>query len=369
MANASDHDDSAEFYARQKLDSADKLYAATYLNETDETRANALAEIKRWIKEKNDFYARNDTGPSSVAEASRTSTFTNIARASTCSDDAVPHVPQELTEEDKRYAAANLNETDETRENAVAEIKRWIEDELRIQIDDFLILRFLRVCKFNLEKTKIRIRNYYKQRINLPEWYRNRDPFQPELQEIIDMGICLPLRKPDSQRRLVIIMRGTLHDPSRHQMSDITKMSMIAIEVAMKYYPAASVYGCALLIDVANPTMRHIFQFRPYILMNIVHTWQSCYPMRYQKIKIFNAPTFFDVIANILKSFMTEKINNRFQIYSHTLDCFEDIPAEILPVEYGGTGDTMQELTEFWKKCIEENCSWLKHDDENGRIE
>ncbi|XP_077266688.1 retinol-binding protein pinta-like [Temnothorax americanus] len=316
------------------------------------------------------LYARDDTGLSSVDEASRLSTLTNIAiMASTSSDDAVPHVSQELTEEDKRYAAANLNETDETRENAIAEIKRWIEDELRIQIDDFLILRFLRVCKFNLEKTKIRIRNYYKHRSNLPEWYRNRDPFQPELQEMIDMGICLALRKPDSQGRLVIMMRGTLHDPRRHRMSDIFKMCMIATEVAMKYYPAASVYGCALLIDVANPTIRHILQFRPSMLMNIVHTWQSCYPMRFQKIIMFNAPAFFDIIARILKSFMTEKIRNRFHVYSHTLDCFKDIPAEILPVEYGGTGDTMQDITKFWKKYIEENRSWLNHDDENGRIE
>ncbi|XP_071627549.1 retinol-binding protein pinta-like [Temnothorax longispinosus] len=302
-------------------------------------------------------------------EASRSPSVVTMANESGCSDNVENYVPQQLTSEDKEYAAACLNETDETRENAIVEIRRWIEDELCIRIDDFLILRFLRVCKFNLEKTKVRIRNYYKQRSHLPEWYRNRDPFQSELQEMIDMGICLPLRKPDSQGRLVIMMRGTLHDPRRHQMSDIVKMSTIAIEVAMKFYPAASVYGCALLIDVANPTIRHILQFRPYILMNIVHTWQSCYPMRYQKIKIFNAPAFFDVIARILKSFMTEKIKNRFHIYSHTLDCFEDIPAEILPVEYGGTGDTMQELTEFWKKYIEENCSWLKHDDENGKIE
>ncbi|XP_071652791.1 retinol-binding protein pinta-like [Temnothorax longispinosus] len=370
MANTSDHDDSVECYAlREKLTSADKLYAATYLNKTDEVRANALAEIKRWIKEKDDLHARNDTGLSSVDEASRSSTFTNIAMASTCNDDAVPHVPQELTEDDKRYAAASLNETDETRENAVAEIKRWIENELRIRIDDFLILRFLRVCKFNLEKTKIRIRNYYKQRSNLPEWYLNKDPFRPELQELLDLGICLPLRKPDSQGRLIFIMRITLHDPRRHQVPDIFKICMIAIEVAMKYYPAASMYGCILLIDVTSPTIQQIFQARPYVLMNIVHMWQSCYPMRYHKIKLFNAPAFLDVTVRILKSFMTEKIKNRFHVCSHTLECFEDIPAEILPVEYGGTGDTMQELIEYWKKLIEENCDWLRHDDENDKIE
>ncbi|XP_024880547.1 retinol-binding protein pinta-like, partial [Temnothorax curvispinosus] len=304
------------------------------------------------------------TGLSSVDEASCSSTCTNIAS----NNDAVPHVPQELSEEDERYAAANLNETDETKENAVAEIKRWIEDELRIRIDDFFILRFLRVCKFNLEKTKMRIQNYYKLQSTLPEWFKNRDPFRPELQELLDLGICLPLRKPDSQGRLVVIIRSNLHDPRRYQISDIFKMSLIAMEVAIKYYPAASVYGCVMLIDVANPTLQHIFQLQPYILMNIVHSWQSCYPMRFQKINIFNVPTFFNVVVNILKSFMTEKIKNRFHTYSHSLDdCFKDISAEILPIEYDGTDGTIQELKDYWKKLIEENCGWLKND--NDRIE
>lgn len=38
------------------------------------------------------------------------------------------HALQELTSEDKRYAAVYLNETDETRENAIGEIRRWIEE-------------------------------------------------------------------------------------------------------------------------------------------------------------------------------------------------------------------------------------------------
>lgn len=123
--------------------------------------------------------------------------------------------------------------------------------------------------------------------------------------------------------------------------------------MGMKYYPAASVYGCALFIDVANPTARHIIKFRPDILMNFVHMWQSCYPMRYQKINLFNAPAVFDVIVRVLKSVMTEKIKNRFHVYSYTLDCFKDILVENLPVEYGGIEYTCQELTGHDKLIME----------------
>lgn len=117
--------------------------------------------------------------------------------------------------------AANLNETDEVRPIKIAEIRQWITENeelcaptgiphlfqtfslncsfffffyfycvliLRFLTDDFFILRFLRACKFNTEKTKSKLWNYYKQRANLPEWYSNRDPSLPILQELFDLG-------------------------------------------------------------------------------------------------------------------------------------------------------------------------------------
>ncbi|XP_012054705.1 PREDICTED: alpha-tocopherol transfer protein-like [Atta cephalotes] len=272
------------------------------------------------------------------------------------------HIQHELTRSDKEYAATHLNETDETRETTIAEIRRWIDDEMHIQIDDFLILRFLRVCKFNLEKTKTRMQNYYKLRSDLPEWFANTDPFQPELQELINMGICLPLRKLDNQGRIVIIARSSLHNPRIHKLSDIIKISAMLFELAMKnraIAASASVYGCTMINDVINPTIHQFFQIGPSILKKVAHVWQNCYPMRFQLIYVINAPMFLDISFKIFKSFMSEKIKKRINIYSHMQSCFKDIPANILPVEYGGTDGTIQELIEYWKKLIEENRDWF----------
>ncbi|XP_071573227.1 retinol-binding protein pinta-like [Temnothorax nylanderi] len=294
--------------------------------------------------------------------------FTIVAMASSCSDSVMNHAWKKLSNDDKLYAATQLNETDKNRENSIAEIRHWIEenDDLRGQFDDFLILRFLRVCKFNLEKTKIRIQNHYKQRSDLPEWYMNTDPFLPELQELLDLGLYLPLRNPDDQGRLVILVR-VIYDPRRHEISNLVKVAMMAIETAMKYYPAASIYGYTMCIDLANMTVHHIAQCRPYILKNTVGAWQN-YPMRMQLIDMFNAPLFYDITSRILKSFMTEKLKNRFNVYSDSTvhNCLKDIPANILPVEYGGTDGTIQELTEYWKKLIEENRDSLMK--ENDKI-
>lgn len=55
-------------------------------------------------------------------------------------------------------------------------------------LDDQFILTYLRGCKFSLEKTKEKLDMYYTMRTLLPEYFKNRDPLQPEIQKILKMG-------------------------------------------------------------------------------------------------------------------------------------------------------------------------------------
>lgn len=61
---------------------------------------------------------------------------TIVAMTNSCSNSVMPDALQELTSETKNYAAAYLNETDESRENAVTEIRCWLEknDDLSVRI-------------------------------------------------------------------------------------------------------------------------------------------------------------------------------------------------------------------------------------------
>ena len=54
--------------------------------------------------------------------------------------------------------------------------------------DPVNVVRFLRGCKFDLEKTKHKMSNYYKLRAQCPEWFSQRDPCLPEIQELLQLG-------------------------------------------------------------------------------------------------------------------------------------------------------------------------------------
>lgn len=52
-------------------------------------------------------------------------------------------------------------------------------------LDDGRLMTFLRGCKFSLEKTKRKLDMYFTMRAAIPEFFSNRDPFDPAIQEIM----------------------------------------------------------------------------------------------------------------------------------------------------------------------------------------
>lgn len=54
--------------------------------------------------------------------------------------------------------------------------------------DRQLILRYLRGCKFSLERTKAKLDMYYTCKGALPDMFKGRDPQNPKLRSIIKLG-------------------------------------------------------------------------------------------------------------------------------------------------------------------------------------
>ncbi|XP_066598808.1 retinol-binding protein pinta-like [Prorops nasuta] len=272
----------------------------------------------------------------------------------------------QLTGEEREYAAINLNEQDETRAKNIAEIKEWLNknDDLISRTDDFFILRFLRTCKFDIERTKRRLRNYHEQRTNSPEWFLNRDPLLLEMQEFFNMGVFLPLKKPDNEGRMVIIIRCTAHDPSRHEFHDLFKACLMILELAVRQNESVSLHGIIAILDMSGASIGHALQLPPAVIKKVVHAWQGCYPVRVRSMDFVNAPLYVNVVLKIFKKFMTPKLKQRVHIhFSDVKTVLSKLPPEIIPIEYGGTEDTLQDLKTYWKQIVEENRTWLMDDE------
>lgn len=115
-----------------------------------------------------------------------------------------------LTPELAKIAAEKYNEVPERIESDLKALKEWIKKtpHLKARTDDQFLVSYLRGCKHSLEKTKQRIDAFYTIKMGLPEILNNRDPIEiKKILEILNMGVCLPLKSVKEFGPVVSIFR------------------------------------------------------------------------------------------------------------------------------------------------------------------
>lgn len=131
------------------------------------------------------------------------------------------------------YARKSLGETTDTREKCLCELRKWLDDNPHINAnrDTVSLLHFLRGSKFRMDKAKNRIQNFYRLRAERSEWFADRNPFSSEINELLDLGLFLPLEKKDINNYQVFIIRTGVHDARKHEQNDVLKVCFSIVHV------------------------------------------------------------------------------------------------------------------------------------------
>lgn len=95
-----------------------------------------------------------------------------------------------LSAELAKKAQEELNEVPERITEDIAALRTWISKQahLKARIDDQFLVTFLRGSKYSLERAKEKIDLHFTVRTLMPELFKNRDPTDPTLLEIIRLG-------------------------------------------------------------------------------------------------------------------------------------------------------------------------------------
>lgn len=272
----------------------------------------------------------------------------------------------QLSQAEVDFAAMRLNENAETRSVYVDEMREWIakSGDLNARTDESFILSFLRNCKFDVDKTKRKFRSFHEMKTLSPDWFANRDPFLPVLQQLFSLGVFLPLRKTNETGSMIVIIRACVHNPKVHTISNVLKASMMILDVATRDNKSVSLYGIVAVIDLKGVSLGHALQLTPSLIKRLVHSWQGCYPIRIVAVEFINAPFHVNMVLNIFRSFMSEKLKSRVDVHTGDMRTISSkVPPSVLPFEYGGTEGSLENLKEYWKGVVEENQRWLIEDE------
>ncbi|KPI93909.1 Clavesin-2 [Papilio xuthus] len=252
-----------------------------------------------------------------------------------------------LSSELAEKARLELNEDPNRINDDLHHIKDWLtkQPHLRARTDDQWLIAFLRGCKYSLERTKEKLDLYYSVRNTAPEFYRIKHT-DPLFNEILDLGSTVILPKvasPDAPRVTIILL-----------MDDDNMV----------------VAGNQFILDLDKVTMSHFLQMTPMTMKKMVVASQDALPLRMKGTHYLNTPTGFETVFNAMKSLLSAKNQSRLYVHNKNYEeMYKYIPKEILPSEYGGDGGTIKEITDYWKKKVEEYSDFLEADYQYGTDE
>lgn len=204
-------------------------------------------------------------------------------------------------------------EPDALRENLDI-FKEWIKKSahLRTRTDDQFLIAFLRGCKYSLEMSKKKLDMFYTLRTHIPEMISDRDPLNEKLQQIIKLGVGLPLpntESPGSPR--IMLIRPGIYDANQFTIQEVMKVSTMVNDILMVEDDNTVVAGQIGIIDLQNVTIAHFIQMQPAFIKKMTMMWQDGLPIRQKGVHYINTPSTFEKIFNIFRSFMNEKMKSR----------------------------------------------------------
>lgn len=271
-----------------------------------------------------------------------------------------------LGEDAEQHAATYLNESPQVREAALKQLRKFLNEnpEINGKTDIQTLLAFLRCCKFDVEKTKIKMRTFYEMRVKIPEWFSNRDPNLPEIRELLGLGVFVPILH-DLPEPMVVIIRTGAHDPGIHKQRDVFKTGMMLLDLATNEHERSTIYGVCAVFDMSNISYGHAKQLTPSVIRKAVFAWQH-YFCRPQKLEFINAPVYINVVLNVFRAFMSDKMKNRIHVHwagKGFENLHKVVSKEILPEEYGGTNGQLSDFIHVWKMKVLDNVEWYKEDE------
>lgn len=175
----------------------------------------------------------------------------------------------------------------------------------------------------------------------------------------------LPLRKLDSQNRIVLIIRLFLHDPKIHnidllmkvyqfpriQRTDVIKYSTLKFKVGvaiseleLERNETLTLNGIVVVLDAQGATMSHVLQATPNYLVRLVQLLHNSVSIHIKSYDFINVPWQLAYIVKFFRSLMSEKLKNRFCIYSDDKVLGEKFSKDILPLEYGSYDGSVDDI-------------------------
>lgn len=271
---------------------------------------------------------------------------------------------RKLSDDLQKVACDELNEVPERIQADVDALRSWLGQatHLKSRDDDQFLVTFLRGCKYSLEKAKKKIEMYYTARTVTPEFFTHRDPNDKFLQEIVNLGLIMPLPVDESKAepRLILTRLGG-YDYNKYDFLSVMKVTYLMADWCMINSDVTVIAGHINVVDLRGCGISLMSQITPSIIKKLSSLLEP-FPVRVKAIHLVHPPKGIDTAFKLLMSVCHEKLRSRVFMHESFDEMHKVVDKKHLPKEYGGTNKSFPVIIEDWRKTLQENRDWFLDD-------
>ncbi|KXJ71483.1 hypothetical protein RP20_CCG020458 [Aedes albopictus] len=265
----------------------------------------------------------------------------------------------ELTDQFRTLAKEELREDENVRQQAMAQLKEWIEKNPYIKncrTDATFLLKFLRFRKFAVHQAGEAIERYLVARKKIPQWFQKLDPRDPAMQEILS-DIPLTAIGRDENGRTIILIRISRYNPEVNTSTTILRFVMMMLEI-MSEDEEFQIAGVRVWEDHTDMTLKFMGMFGLSEISSMMEILTKTMPLRLREIHGIKLPKFAVTLANFALSLLSSKLRERIMCHATVLEAKQHLQESLWPKEYGGPID-VDVLNQQMKKKLEEKRDFL----------
>lgn len=219
-----------------------------------------------------------------------------------------------------------------------------------------MLLRFLKVNDFDLEKAKELLLLNLEMRKENPSLFANRDISNDEFQQAFHTLQVFPMPKNTSENHKISISRLVDTNPDNYVYINTIRAVVAMLDIRFVTVDSNELIDGEIgIIDMSGFGWRHFMKTASNlsIMKKYMRYVQEAAPFKVVQNHFVNCSPTMERFIAFLKPFMKKEILDSIKFHTSTETLFEYLPRELVPDEFGGTGGKCDEHHKNWLKIVE----------------